>query len=180
MTPDLTAWEHHIALPDGRAVFIRPLRPEDASLYPAFLGAVTQQDMRLRLFAPVAEFSDALIARFTQIDYAKAMAFIALDAASGEMLGVARLHDEPDGVSGEYAILVRSDLKGHGLGRALMEQLIAYARTQGVGELFGVVLRENTHMLQLAVDLGFRPEPIPGDLTRVLVRLDLKIPALAD
>jgi len=173
MTPDLTAWEHHIALPDGRAVFIRPLRPEDASLYPAFLGAVTQQDMRLRLFAPVAEFSDALIARFTQIDYAKAMAFIALDAASGEMLGVARLHDEPDGVSGEYAILVRSDLKGHGLGWQLMQQIIAYARAKGLRAVDGEVLRENTTMLRMCQELGFDIGDDPDATYICRVRLPL-------
>jgi acetyltransferase len=96
---DLKAWERHIALPDGRAVFIRPLRPEDASLYPPFLAAVTPEDMRLRLFAPVTEFSRAFIARLTQLDYAKAMAFIALDEVTGEMLGVARLHDEAAPIS---------------------------------------------------------------------------------
>ena len=173
MTPDLTAWEHHIALPDGRAVFIRPLRPADASLYPAFLAAVTQQDMRLRLFAPVAEFSDALIARFTQIDYAKAMAFIALDAASGEMLGVARLHDEPDGVSGEYAILVRSDLKGHGLGWQLMQQIIAYARAKGLRAVDGEVLRENTTMLRMCQELGFDIADDPDASYIARVRLAL-------
>src|SRR5215469_8808003 len=100
MTVDLKAWERHITLPDGRAVFVRPLRPEDESLYPPFLAAVTPEDLRLRLFAPVREFSHAFIARFTHFDYAKAMAFIALDGASGEMLGVARLHDEADGAAG--------------------------------------------------------------------------------
>jgi GNAT superfamily N-acetyltransferase len=173
MTPDLTAWEHHIALPDGRAVFIRPLRPEDASLYPPFLAAVTQQDMRLRLFAPVAEFSHALIARFTQIDYAKAMAFIALDEATGEMLGVARLHDEPDDASGEYAILVRSDLKGHGLGWQLMQRIIAYARAKGLRAVEGEVLRENTTMLRMCHELGFEVADEPDATYICRVRLAL-------
>ena len=155
MTPDLTAWERHITLPDGRAVFARPIRPEDASLYPPFLAAVTPQDMRLRVFAPVTAFNHAFIARFTHIDYAKAMAFIALDEATGEMLGVARLHDEPDGVSGEYAILVRSDLKGHGLGWQLMQLMIAYARAKGLRAVEGQVLRENTTMLDMCKHLGF-------------------------
>jgi RimJ/RimL family protein N-acetyltransferase len=155
MTIDLKAWERHIALPDGRAVFVRPLRPEDESLYPSFLAAVTPEDLRLRLFAPVREFSHDFIVRFTQFDYAKAMAFIALDGASGEMLGVARLHDEADGVSGEYAILVRSDLKGHGLGWRLMQLIIAYARAKGLRAIDGQVLRENTTMLAMCRELGF-------------------------
>jgi acetyltransferase len=170
---DLKAWERHIALPDGRAVFIRPLRPEDASLYPPFLAAVTPEDMRLRLFAPVTEFSRAFIARLTQLDYAKAMAFIALDEVTGEMLGVARLHDEADGVAGEYAILVRSDLKGHGLGWQLMQLTIAYARAKGLRAIEGEVLRENTTMLDMCKHLGFEigTDPEAAYVARVKLAL---------
>jgi acetyltransferase len=83
-------WERHLALPDGTKIFVRPIRPEDESLYPAFLTAVTQDDLRLRFFAPVKELSHSSIARFTQIDYARAMAFIAIEEATGQMLGVVR------------------------------------------------------------------------------------------
>jgi acetyltransferase len=155
MAIDLKAWERHITLPDGRAVFVRPLRPQDEALYPPFLAAVTPEDLRLRLFAPVRAFTHDFIARFTQFDYATAMAFIALDGATGEMLGVARLHDEADGRAGEYAILVRSDLKGHGLGWQLMQLIIAYARAKGLRAIDGQVLRENTTMLVMCRELGF-------------------------
>ena len=90
--PYPTEWERHIKLRDGMAVFVRPVRPEDEPLYPPFFAAVTQADLRLRFFAPVKDFSHTFIARFTQIDYARAMAFIALDEATGAMLGVVRLH----------------------------------------------------------------------------------------
>jgi len=173
MTFDPTLWERHIALPDGRAVFVCPLRAEDASLYPPFLAAVTPQDMRLRLFAPVTEFSAAFIARFTHIDYATAMAFVALDEASGEMLGVARLHDDADGASAEYAILVRSDLKGHGLGWQLMQLIIAYARHKGLRAVEGQVLRENTTMLDMCKQLGFEIGDDPEAAYIVRVRLAL-------
>jgi hypothetical protein len=83
-------------------------------LYPAFLAAVAHDDLRLRFFAPVKEFSHSFIARFTQIDYARAMAFIAIEEATGRMLGVVRIHADSQYRSAEYAILVRSDLKGHG------------------------------------------------------------------
>ena len=77
---------------DGTALLFRPVRPEDEPLYPPFFAAVTQEDLRLRFFAPVKEFSHAFIARLTQIDYARAMAFIAIEQATGKMLGVVRLH----------------------------------------------------------------------------------------
>ena len=173
MAIDLKAWERHFTLPDGRAVFVRPLRPEDEPLYPPFLAAVTPEDMRLRLFAPVRNFGHAFIARFTQFDYAKAMAFIALDGASGEMLGVARLHDEADGLAGEYAILVRSDLKGHGLGWQLMQLIIAYARAKGLRAIDGQVLRENTTMLDMCRQLGFEVAADPDAPYIERVRLAL-------
>jgi len=155
MAIDLKEWERHIALPDGRAVFVRPLRPDDEPLYGPFFAAVTADDIRLRFFAPVKEFGHAFLARFTQIDYAKAMAFIALDQATGAMLGVARLHDRDDGRSGEYAILVRSDLKTHGLGWQLMQMLIAYGRAKGLRAIEGQVLHENATMLEMCRELGF-------------------------
>lgn len=105
MAIDLHAWERHIVSPDGQAVYIRPLRPDDEPLYGPFLKAVTADDVRLRFFGPVKEFNHDFLARFIQIDYAKAMAFIALDETTGAMLGVARLHDKPGAAAGEYAIL---------------------------------------------------------------------------
>jgi acetyltransferase len=123
-------WERHLALPDGTKIFVRPIWPEDETLYRAFLTAVTLEDLRLRFFAPVKELSHSAIARFTQIDYARAMAFIAIEEATGQMLGVVRIHANSEHRSGEYAILVRSDLKGHGLGWLLMELMIEYARAE--------------------------------------------------
>src|SRR5213080_1836983 len=147
MLPDrldrLKQWERHLALPDGARIFVRPIRPEDEALYPAFLTAVTQDDLRLRFFAPVKELGHSFIVRFTQIDYARAMAFIAIEESSGQMLGVVRLHAEAENQSGEFAILVRSDLKGHGLGWMLMELIIEYARAEGLQSVCGQVLREN-------------------------------------
>ena len=109
-----------------------------------FFAAVTPDDLRLRFFAPVKEFSHNFIARFTQIDYARAMAFIAVEEATGAMLGVVRLHADADYASGEYAILVRSDLKGRGLGWLLMQLIIEYARAEGIRSIHGQVLQDNT------------------------------------
>jgi len=155
MTIDLKAWDRHLTLPDGRAIHLRPLRPDDEPLYGPFLAAVTADDIRLRFFGPVKEFNHAFLVRFTQIDYTKAMAFIALDETTGEMLGVARLHDTTDGRSGEFAILVRSDVKTHGLGWQMMQIIIAYARAKGLRAVVGQVLHENTMMLTMCKELGF-------------------------
>ncbi|HTZ03593.1 MAG TPA: GNAT family N-acetyltransferase [Xanthobacteraceae bacterium] len=164
-------WERHLTLPDGSKLLVRPVRPEDESLYPPFFARVTQQDLRLRFFAPVKEFSHGFIARFTQIDYARAMAFIAIDEASRDMLGVVRLHIDPNYETAEYAILVRSDLKGHGLGWTLMELIIEYARAEGLRTIRGQVLRENVTMLQMCRKLGFTVASDPQDPSVALVNL---------
>ena len=167
-------WERRMTLRDGRAIFVRPVRPEDEPLYPPFFARVTPDDLRLRFFAPVKDFSHLFIARFTQIDYARAMAFIALEGASGDMLGVVRLHANSNYDSGEYAILVRSDLKGQGLGWQLMQMIIEYARSEGLQTIEGQVLSENATMLAMCRELGFhvatdRDEP---DTCIVKLRID--------
>jgi acetyltransferase len=166
-------WERHTTLPNGKALLVRPVRPDDEPLYPPFFAAVTQADLRLRFFAPVKDFSHAFIARFTQIDYARAMAFIAIDEASGDMLGVVRLHADAEYKSGEYAILVRSDLKGHGLGWLLMQRIIEYGRAEGLSSIRGQVLHENTTMLDMCRKLGFHITSEPNDPSVAVVTLPL-------
>jgi acetyltransferase len=133
----------------------------------------------LRFFAPVKEFDHQFIARLTQLDYARAMAFIAIEQASGELLGVVRLHADANFQTGEYAILVRSDLKGRGLGWRLMEMMIEYARKEGLTRVHGQVLWENSGMLRMCRELGFELKPDPDDPTLSLVSLPLTQPVAA-
>jgi acetyltransferase len=154
-------------------VRIRPIRPEDEALYTAFFSRLAPEDQRLRFFTAKPDLSHRFLARLTQIDYAREMAFVAVAEATGELLGVVRFVADPDYVQGEYAILVRSDLKGRGLGWHLMQHLIAYARSEGIGQLYGCVLAENTTMLRMCGELGFSIEPEPGDtaVRRAVLRL---------
>jgi acetyltransferase len=127
----------------------------------------------MRFFAPVRQFTHSFIARFTQIDYARAMAFIAIEEPSGRMLGVVRLHANANYDSGEYAILVRSDLKGRGLGWLLMQMIIDYARAEGIRTIEGQVLRENTTMLAMCRELGFQIVTDPEDAEICIARLKI-------
>jgi acetyltransferase len=166
-------WERHTALRDGTKIFVRPVRPEDEPLYGPFFAAVTAEDLRLRFFAPVKEFGHTFIARLTQIDYARAMAFLAIEEASGKMLGVVRLHADADYEHGEYAILVRSDLKGRGLGYLLMQMIIEYARAEGLKTIEGQVLGENAAMLNMCRELGFSISPDPDDPDTCVAKLSI-------
>lgn len=173
-------WTTQASTQTGMPVVIRPVRPVDEHLYDAFFAALSPEDIRFRFLAPKKEFSHAFIARFTQIDYNRAMAFVALDPDEAELLGVARLSANPDYESAEYAIVVRSDLKGQGLGWALMSQLIDYARAEGLKELYGDVLRANTGMLSMCRQLGFRIRPSEDDPAVSHVTLDLRKTAKRD
>jgi acetyltransferase len=166
-------WERHVTLKDGTRIFVRPLRPDDEALYGPFFEHVTDQDLRLRFFAPVKDFGHAFVARFTQMDYARAMAFVAIDEKSGSMLGVVRLHANANYDIAEYAILVRSDLKGRGLGWLLMQLIIEYARVEGLQTIEGQVLKENTTMLDMCKQLGFEIAPDPNDPDICVVRFSV-------
>ena len=119
------------------------------------------------------DFSHAFLARLIQIDYARAIAFVALDPGTGEMMGVVRLHADANHETGEYAILLRSDLKGVGLGWELMRLMIEWAKAEGLSTVEGQVLRENTNMLDLCRGLGFATRADPGDPDLRIVTLPI-------
>lgn len=172
-------WERHETLRDGRRVFIRPFKPEDVALYPQFLSGVTDEDLRLRFFAPIRRFSDEFIRKLAAVDYRDVMVFVAFDENTAEPLGVVRLHRDPDGKGGEYAVLLRSALKGCGLGWLLMRQMIAYARSLGLETIHGQVLPENATILSMCSELGFHIAGDPQEHGLKVVTLPLKVPPRA-
>ena len=167
-------WERHLVLRDGWRVFARPIQPDDEPLLRELLRHVTQEDLRLRFFESIKEFSHQFLAKLSQLDYAQAMAFVAIDEANGEVLGVVRIHAEAHHETGEFAILLRSDLKGRGLGWALMQLMIAYAKSDGLKRIFGQILHENTVMLKMCRELGFEVKTDPDDYSIYDVTLVLE------
>jgi len=166
-------WEAEDEIAGVGRVTIRPIRPEDEALYDLFFAHLTADDVRMRFFTAKPDLSFKFLARLTQIDYAREMAFVAIAADSGELLGVSRLVADPDYTHAEYGILVRSDTKGMGLGWRLMQHLIAYARAERLEELYGQVLASNTTMLKMCAEMGFRIEADEGDLGIRNVQLKL-------
>ena len=161
------AWlETNERLRDGTEIQLRPLRPEDEPLLQDLAAHMSPEDLRLRFFAAVRGLSHAVAERLAHVDYDRAMALVALKDEVA--LGVARFHAELDpqiklGRRAEYAIAVRSDWKGRGLGYLLMTRLIAVAQEWGVGELVGQVLSENHRMLAMCRELGFSIAADPND-----------------
>jgi len=128
-------------------------------------------DLRLRFFTPVRGLTHAVAARLSQLDYDRELALLA--EADGKALGVAHFFADPDNQRAEYAIAVRSDWKGRGVGYLLMTRLIDIARSRGIGELVGEVLPENTPMLQMCRELGFTIAPDPTDPSVMQVKKQL-------
>jgi acetyltransferase len=156
----------------GERVVIRRARPQDAGLYPDFLSDVSAEDLRLRFFARIAELSTAESNRLAHLDYSHEMAFVAFDEEQRHILGLVRLKDELDEKTAEFAVLVRSRLKGHGLGWLLMQRVIDYAKEKSLRRVYGDVLAENAAMLQMCAELGFRDEDIGSGITRVILDLE--------
>jgi acetyltransferase len=173
--------EGTLALRDGYRLVVRPIRPGDETALRALVDRLSPEDVRFRFFSTLKRLPEMLAARLTQIDYDREMAFVALAPDDrgeairrGDILGVSRLAADPDNERAEFAVTVRSDVKGRGLGWALMQQLIGYAKARGIGWLHGAVLRENEQMLKLCRDLGFTLEDDPDDPTTYHAVLALK------
>ncbi|MGO2090194.1 MAG: bifunctional acetate--CoA ligase family protein/GNAT family N-acetyltransferase [Oceanisphaera sp.] len=152
--PYPTEWEESTTLKDGSTILLRPVLPEDEPAHKDFLNHVSDEDRYQRFFADVVIGHEEL-AHMTQVDYDREMAFVAL-SEDGEILAVVRAISDPDNEDAEFAILVRSALKGMGLGRLLMEKIIRYAAIKGLTTLSGVTMPTNRGMIGLARKLGFK------------------------
>ncbi|MGY0777146.1 bifunctional acetate--CoA ligase family protein/GNAT family N-acetyltransferase [Azospirillum argentinense] len=169
--------EDRITIKDGRQFLVRPILPEDEPLVHHMVANQTQEDLRLRFFAPLKRLSHQAAARLTQMDYDREMGLVAVgpDPETGDtiMYGVVRITADPDNLRAEYAVMVRSDMKGQGLGYQLMNKILDYARSRGIKEVYGEVLRENTSMLGMCRALGFIRKENLDEPGVVEVRIEL-------
>lgn len=167
-----------VALRDGTVLHLRPIRPEDAEIERAFVGGLSEQSRYYRFFYRFTELTPSMVARFTQVDYDRELALVAVVDAQGEagkasFAGVARYIANPDRTSAEFAVVVGDAWQRRGVATVLMRRLIGCAKRRGLRELAGVVLRENESMLMLVRSLGFVLEDDPEDATQVNATLSL-------
>jgi acetyltransferase len=154
-----------VKLEDGTPVLLRPIRPEDAEIETEFVHKLSETSRYLRFMSAVRELTPAMLARFTQIDYDREMAIIAVVESEGHevQVGVARYVINPDGETAEFAIVVADQWQRRGLGRRMMAALSEVARARGIRSLIGFVLGGNHSMLQLCEKLGFEISESAGD-----------------
>jgi acetyltransferase len=169
--------QRDVVLADGRELLLRPVRPEDEPSFQRTFAQFTPEEIRMRFFVPMKVLTHVAAARFTQIDYDREMAYVLTDrgrAGTTEIYGVVRMLADPDNERAEFAIIVRGDTAGAGIGRLMLTAMIDYARGRGIGEIWGDVLTENRRMLHLCDSLDFRRDyEATGDRTVVRVRLGL-------
>ncbi len=149
--------EEYVVLKNNQKILLRPILPEDEPDHAEFISNVSKEDLYKRFFSDVGEFNHEALANFTQIDFDREMAFVAQQNTQGKkrIIGVARVLSDPENVDAEFAILVRSDFKGYGLGRVLMGKLIKYCKSRGIKQMSGMTMPTNRGMIMLAQKMGF-------------------------
>ena len=171
--PELeTSWQ----LPDGTDVTVRPIRPEDAEIEQDFVQNLSPESKYFRFMQSMDKLTPLMLARFTQIDYDREMALIAVvneHTPQARILGVVRYVSNPDKQSCEFALTVADAWQQKGIGRQLMQRLMTVARDRGIEIMEGEVLTQNSKMLRLCERLGFRSVRNPDEPDVVSVRRHL-------
>jgi len=165
-------------LRDGTVLHVRPIRPEDAELEYAFVHGLSEQTRYYRFFYRLQDLTPSMLVRFTQVDYDREMALVAIDEGgpgkrAPEFVGVARYTANPDGESAEFAVVVADAWHGRGVGNMLMKRLITCAKRRGLSRLEGIVLRGNAGMRKFCEALGFVLHDDPDEPEQVVMELDL-------
>jgi acetyltransferase len=174
-----------VVLKGGESLVLRAIRPEDAEAEKRLIGRLSARTSYLRFHAPVRELTVERLVRYTQIDYDREMAFVAIDASGDheEIRGISRYTRNPDGTSAEFGVIVEDAWQGRGLGHVLMQALEDTARARGLTQLIGLVLRENDEMGLLMQRRGYGPhrdEEDPGVMRYIKPLVDVPPPPLPE
>ncbi len=164
-----------VKLRDGAIVHVRPIRPEDAELERAFVNGLSEQTKYFRFFYRLHELTPAMLARFTQVDYDRELALVAIDQTSPapQFVAVARYIANPDHESAEFAVVTADAWQNRGVARALMQRLITSAKTRGIARLEGAVLKQNTNMIRFCERIGFVAHDDPQEHDQVNMVFEL-------
>ena len=149
-------------LKDGTRLRIRPIRPDDEPQMVRFHATLSEHSVYLRYFSIPSLESRTRHERLTRIcfiDYDRDLVLVAEvmdeNRAGHEIIGVGRLGKLHLGNGAEVAVIVSDRFQRHGVGRALIRELVEFARDENVGVLRALVLAENIAMRHLLESEGF-------------------------
>jgi acetyltransferase len=162
ISPYPDQFEEHTRTSVGIDIFVRPIRPEDAPLLVGLFESLSPRSVYLRFFSPMKRLPHSMLALFTQIDYDRHIALVAMSESKEEMLGVARIIYANDLKEAEFSVVVADQWQGKGIGAALLQRCLSIARDQGLENVTGFVLAENTQMLALGKKMGFKSKKVMG------------------
>jgi acetyltransferase len=174
LTPYPTKYVMTWRMTDGTEVLLRPIKPEDEPMEHEMLTSLSEKTLRERFFQAIKHITHEMHVRFCNIDYDREMAIVA-EHREGEkrrILGIGRLIIEPEGRSGEFAVVVHDDFHGKGMGYKLVDMMIGFAQEKGLEEVYALVQSDNTKMLSLCRKLGFGIESLPEKISRVRLPLN--------
>jgi acetyltransferase len=161
----------------GTDIFVRPIRPEDAPLLVELFESLSRQSVYMRFFTPLKRLPHHMLARFTQIDYDREIALVALSKSQTKekMIGVARVITERNQKNAEFSVVVADPWQGEGIGVELLKRCLAIAKEREIEKVWGVVLSENTQMLALGKKLGFKFKKVQG-ASEYELSMDFRLP----
>jgi len=161
-------------LRDGQEVMLRPIKPEDEPLLVKLFQTFSEETMRLRFFQVIKEISHRTLARYCNIDYDREMSIIAelIEDGKRRMIGMVRLVVEPDGESGEVAVVVGDPWQNRGLGTMMLDYIIEISRDMGLKRIFGEILAENTKMMHICYTRGFEIKPVDEETYLATLNLE--------
>ena len=175
ISPYPEQYEEHVQTTMGVDLFVRPIRPEDAPLLVDLFDTMSPRSIYLRFFTPLKHLSQSMLVRFTQIDYDREIAMVALTGSPSQekMISVARIISERNLKDAEFSVVVADNWQGKGIGAALLKKCLSIARGHGLERVHGIVLAENTQMLALGKKLGFQRQKVVG-VNEYELKIDLQ------
>ncbi|MEM3357132.1 MAG: acetate--CoA ligase family protein [Candidatus Bathyarchaeia archaeon] len=159
-------------LKNGVQVLLRPIKPEDEKRFNEFLQSLSEETMRFRFFQILKDVSHDLLARYCNLDYNREVTIIAEHQQDRrKIIGAGSVIVEPDGKSGEFAVVVSDEWQGLGLGLKLMGHLIMVAKDMRLERIFGYVMSDNHKMLHMCAKMGFSLEPLDEETVKLSLAL---------
>ena len=156
---------------DGTAVLLRPIKAEDEGRFNGLFKSLSPESMRFRFFQIMKELPHERLTRFCNLDYDREIAIVAELKSSRQIIGAGRVIAEPNGKSGEFAVLVGDEWQGRGLGSRLMDYIISVAKDMRLERIFAYVLPNNYKMLRLSEKKGFKLETLDEDTVKASLSL---------